>query len=632
MSSFRTIALASAAPPSPLELLDIANVIDDAMRPGHFFVAPSICTRWIAARSETIAWEIFRGRLVDTAHTREQRTFLSWHILEVSDADERAEPMLSVKLDVNAKMIHVTRGLRCLVWEGYDAGGGVIESRQVERGTRELVGSIVLDEHASLDSVRDELICLIWQAFVGTSRLPLTSIEAPLPVFTFGLVHYVHHADAGEAAITAWDDFFALARRPELARQEVIRLIEFSLRRVSPGELDTFVAQVRCAFTPGDIIASWRAMFNAVSLSPYTQFVDNALAAIDRLADGGVLSKAQRIDFLSHLLVKLGRHLTAYDLVTFHHRGANYPDALMLDAVLTRFLDAIEASPALFVGNDVAARRRRRALRQGCLMRRNYEGHFVPDAPTSPGENARLLPASYPRVPEEQITQTHRRRRRLFQDDPLAGKITDPTKSALARSIDDLDHLAERIEMGLGVFIDRPLGYGKAIGEPDLTPLLAHEAFSPSIAGRRLAELLRFVDEIGLPVDRDRLQSSFDCTDWPTGLPHAQIAECSRPTAALCDVRKVADDFVILRTLANGLRDLIDRLDLPLVDLQFDSAYCVCGYDKTGAIVVMIGDVRQPRHIEFRVDVTQGFRVRAGVESPRAVVMTAPSSKVPRTK
>ena len=41
----------------------------------------------------------------------------------------------------------------------------------------------------------------------------------------------------------------------------------------------------------------------------------------------------------------------------------------------------------------------------------------------------------------------------------------------------------------MGVFIDRPLGYGKETGEPDLTPLLAHEAFSPSIAPRRQQEL-----------------------------------------------------------------------------------------------------------------------------------------------
>ena len=37
------------------------------------------------------------------------------------------------------------------------------------------------------------------------------------------------------------------------------------------------------------------------------------------------------------------------------------------------------------------------------------------------------------------------------------------------------------------------------------------------------------------------------------GLSHTLLAEPSRPTAALADVRKVADDFVIVRTLRGGL-------------------------------------------------------------------------------
>src|SRR5436190_1722020 len=105
--------------------LAVAQVIDDAMKPGNFFVAPDL-------------------------------------------------------------QIHVTRGLQAYVWEGYDAGGGVIESREVVKWTREVVGTITLTEFTSLEDVQDELVCQIWQAVVGASRLPLTSVEAPLPAFVFG--------------------------------------------------------------------------------------------------------------------------------------------------------------------------------------------------------------------------------------------------------------------------------------------------------------------------------------------------------------------------------------------------------------------------------------------------------------
>ena len=64
----------------------------------------------------------------------------------------------------------------------------------------------------------------------------------------------------------------------------------------------------------------------------------------------------------------------------------------------------------------------------------------------------------------------------------------------------DLEQLDERVEMGLGLFIDRPLGYGKEIGAPDLTPLLAHEAFSPSLARQRQRELKKLCAGLGNPV------------------------------------------------------------------------------------------------------------------------------------
>src|SRR5262249_36841994 len=130
-------------------------------------------------------------------------------------------------------------------------------------------------------------------------------------------------------------------------------------------------------------------------------------------------------------------------------------------------------------------RLRRRALRQGWILWRIYEGHAVPDATTSPGENARVLPPPFEQVPEDQIQNYHRRRTHLFQGQPLPV----PPAVVFQQSLADLLDPRELRELGTAVFLDRPLGRLKAPGEPDQTPMLAYEAFSPSIAARRLEQL-----------------------------------------------------------------------------------------------------------------------------------------------
>jgi hypothetical protein len=328
----------------------------------------------------------------------------------------------------------------------------------------------------------------------------------------------------------------------------------------------------------------------------------------------------EHIDFCAHLLNKLHRHLTAYDLVTFHHRGANYPDALLLDAVLRAYLGLTEFAEQ-FHGDEPKMRRRRRALRQACLLRRHYQGHLVPDLPTSPGENARVLPASHPRVPEEQLTQVVRRRRQLFAEEPLGDLLNENARSVLAASVRDLAHPEECVELGLGVFIDRPLGYGKAPAEPDQTPMLAHEAFSPSIARRRRGELQKLCAELGLAVAIPEFTQA-----WPRGLLHQELAECPRPVAALTDVRRVANDFLILRTLPRGLKTLTDRIDWrPLLE-RFRLAFLaerkirllVQSASANGQAVLAVYDDRLHRRLEFVVDASHGFTRRAGIELPKA--------------
>jgi hypothetical protein len=305
--------------------------------------------------------------------------------------------------------------------------------------------------------------------------------------------------------------------------------------------------------------------------------------------------------------------------VTFHHRGANYPDALLLDAALKALLRCLEAQPHWFENED--ARLWRRALRHGCLLRRHYEGLRVPSQPTSPGENARVMPAHHPRLSEEEILQPLKRRRQLFENDPLSELLSPHARRVFAQSMRDLEQLAERIELGVGLFIDRPLGYAKAPIEPDLTPILAHEAFSPSLEKRRIAELSQLAAELGSPP----LPMNSEGEENARGLPHRDLAECPRPVAALADVRKVADDFVITSTLPGGMNELLRCFDWQELLARFRLRFladaqvrlCVQLSSAIGPVLALFDD-RMRRRVEMRVDASEGYARRAGLELPRA--------------
>src|SRR5262249_38321273 len=62
----------------------------------------------------------------------------------------------------------------------------VIESRETTKWVRELVGTTT-GAAASSDAVTGA----IFQAVIGTSRLPLTSLESPLPAFSLGRLAYI---------------------------------------------------------------------------------------------------------------------------------------------------------------------------------------------------------------------------------------------------------------------------------------------------------------------------------------------------------------------------------------------------------------------------------------------------------
>jgi hypothetical protein len=589
------------------------------IRPEHFFVGPDLALEWEHVAAEELVWEVFQGRLLDPAHTRQKCTFEAWNVYRAAgpDAGRSAEPLVALKLDEGAGRLHVVRGLDSYVWEGYDAGGNVYMSRERRKWVRELVGTIDPGRFADLD----ELACRLFLAVVGTSRLPLSSVESPLPAFSFGQLFYSYRPAAlrDSGPVRGWRGLIADMLGPWLTRREQARLLETFLHAAGFAEMtEAAAAFVRrwsqLGRTAADLAALLRTLFNEVSLSPYTDLVEKVLAFLRALETSGVFAAEQAIDFLSYLLRQIGRHLTAYDLVVFHHRGANYPDALLLDAVLKEYLVHIERRPELFAdaaddGEDARRRKRlrRRALRQGWLLRRRYEGHPVPDLPTSAGENARVLPPSHPRVPEEQITQPARRTRRLYAGDPLTFPPGGRVGEVLGRSLDDLAHADEWRELGTAVFVDRPLGGGKAPTEPDGTLLLSAEAFSPSIARERLRGL-----EVRHPSGPPEVP----------GLSLDAIGGAVRPGAvSLADARRASADFVFLRTTPGTARAFLTQFDFTPLARRFGLDDLLGGADvliarsPTGPGLVLYDARLRPR-VELEVVSEEGYESRAGLECP----------------
>src|SRR5262249_42946859 len=115
----------------------------------------------------------------------------SWNIYWEESAGERGGPILSIKLEETAQRVHVTRGLLCRVWEPFAANGNVIETRLIHRWLSELMGTIELDSHPATE-LHAELIRLLLRGVIGLSRLPLTSIESPLPGFSLGKMAYFY--------------------------------------------------------------------------------------------------------------------------------------------------------------------------------------------------------------------------------------------------------------------------------------------------------------------------------------------------------------------------------------------------------------------------------------------------------
>jgi hypothetical protein len=164
------------------------------------------------------------------------------------------------------------------------------------------------------------------------------------------------------------------------------------------------------------------------------------------------------------------------------------------------------------------------------------------------------------RVPEEQITQTAKRKRKLYADQPTDDVLGEFGRRVLAAALADLDAPGELRELGMALFLDRPLGVLKEPGEVDRTPLVSYEAFSRSIAKRRLRELASggWIDN----ARRDVLLAALDELSVP-GVPLNKLSVVERPgVVSIADAGKAAADFVFLRTTRGSLDELLACLDL----------------------------------------------------------------------
>jgi hypothetical protein len=652
-------------------LEQVRGLAADALSPAHFFLAEPLNLELEHTPREEMYWEIFRGRLLDRPQTNRRQAFESLNLYRIEETGRSAEPLLSLKLDATAGQLHVTRAIYSYAWEAYDSGGNVILSRETRKWVRELAGTIPLARFANLDELRDEIICRIFQAVVGSSRLPLTSVESPLPGFSLGQLAYFYRPGLGATEraagpLRSYRDLLDKALTADLAWIEKAKLLETLLHAVPwegiaeaadrlmerwrslPRNIEVLLhnprsSEVRKTLDERsfmdwrarqDLVALFRTLFNEASLSPYTDLVNKTLVLLRVLEDRQHLTGAEVADFLGYLLRQLGRHLTAYDLITFHHRGANYPDALLLDAALKAYLELAECQPSLFLDGAVDGdyerqqkRIRRRALRQGWLLRRYYEGHLVPDAPTSQGENMRVLPPPHVRVPEEQILYPHRRNKRLYEGDPLERFLGNQASEILRQSIRDLRHPLELRELGMAIFLDRPLDAGKHPLEPDQTLLLSYLAFSRSIALRRLQYLAQ---DLGLILDQAEYEAyrhSLEADLEVKGISVDAVGATTRSGAvSLADARKVAEDFLFLRNTAQSVSDferqfffgpLLERFRLD--DLNWSAPVLIVkprpgDSQAAGRLTLYDYAVRKRLELEFNPEL--GYESRGGVEFP----------------
>ena len=166
----------------------VATAIRVALAKGRFFVAPPAQLRIEFVAGQRVPWEIFRGHLVDSAHTRQSIVADVWRVYADDDLPA-ASPLIDLLRERDAAKLYVTRQILVYGHEAYEESPGVILTRAVQKWTRELVATIDLGR-TSPSSLAEALSQAIFLAVIGVSRLPITSLESPLPAYSLGQLGY----------------------------------------------------------------------------------------------------------------------------------------------------------------------------------------------------------------------------------------------------------------------------------------------------------------------------------------------------------------------------------------------------------------------------------------------------------
>jgi hypothetical protein len=568
----------------------IRDAIADALHASRFFVRHGQLSV-MHNPAESWAWELYLGQLLGESQTRCRRTFETWKLscqrpgstqrqaCDAGQSGQSAIPLLSILLDPVGGTLFVVRFLRILAAEPYESQPNVIETRTAPRWQPELVGSVMPGSGGSAALTAAALRQLVFQALVGASRLPVTSLQSPLPAFSLGQIAY-RPAGPIRSDQLGFNDIGELLRwavSPELNLVQRAKALESALRATAAHDIPPLADELLSLYTgqaaAADLPRLAAALFHHVALNPFTGFGEQFVALLGALAHDRRLGIAAVMRPVSLILRQLCRHLTAFDLETFHHRGADYPDALLLDGLLALYLQLAAAQPGVLLpsplDDSLAAgckRRLRRALRQAWLIREHYRGLRVPDRPTSLGDNQRVL-EHLPPVPQEQILDRTKRRKRLYGNEPLPRQLLAAVAPMLHQSLADLAHPDELRELGMALFLDRPLSLGKAPGEIDRTPLLAYEAYSRIIAQRRLQTLRRLADEVAELLSRGQTgagilepQARYFETLKQLAVPGVSVSHLPgvrNQVVCLEDAALAAPDFVFVRTTTTSLHDLL---------------------------------------------------------------------------
>ena len=235
-----------------------------------------------------------------------------------------------------------------------------------------------------------------------------------------------------------------------------------------------------------------------------------------------------------------------------------------------------------------------------------------------------MLPEGFGGVPREQILHPGKRRKRLFAGDPSSHLLTASARRVLEQGIADLDWPLELRELGMALYLDRPLGIFKEPGAVDRTPLLSYEAFSRKIAEGRL-QALRGSGLVSEESQLEGLRQKLRERTPVRGLPVSGLGGAAqRGTVALEDAQIAAADFVFLRTTRQSLKQFFSHY-------EFDSlAACAPGPtnwllsaqrvllirtgrapvpDTVGSFLVAFDDRMQPR-MEFGLGQLDAAQVR----------------------